>query len=371
MTLCFAFVRDIRTACAVRFLLGAFEAGMLPGIAYYLSRWYRRSELSFRLGIYIAAAPLAGAFSGLLASAILKLDSFGSTKQWQMIFAIEGVVTIALGMISFFTLTDRPETAKWLTAEEKHLAIARIKSERIGTTEVLDKMDKAKLRRGILNPMSFGSAFYLLMGNVTVQGLGPFLPTIVRTIYPQQSVVRQQLLCAPPYIVGAVAVLVTNFISWKIDRRNIIMALSAPSVMMGYATFLGSSNARARYGATFLITLGAFNGGALSNSHVSANVVSDTSRSAAIAWIAMLGNVGGLISTWTFIATDAPNYHIGNGINLTTSSLMLIVGLVMEAYMKFDNRRRAQVDVAGTLANLSHKQIQDLDWRHPGFRWKP
>lgn len=67
MTLCFgvlslstAWVHDLGSACGVRFLLGAFESGILPGIAYYLSRWYRRSELTFRLALYTVMAPLAG-----------------------------------------------------------------------------------------------------------------------------------------------------------------------------------------------------------------------------------------------------------------------------------------------------------------------
>ena len=59
---------------------------MLPGIAYYMSRWYRRAELTFRLSLYIVMASLAGAFGGLLASAILKLDHFGKFHGWQMIF---------------------------------------------------------------------------------------------------------------------------------------------------------------------------------------------------------------------------------------------------------------------------------------------
>jgi len=61
-----------------------FEAGMMPGIAYYLSRWYSRSELAFRLSLYIVMAPLAGAFGGLLASGILKLSHFGGLKSWRM-----------------------------------------------------------------------------------------------------------------------------------------------------------------------------------------------------------------------------------------------------------------------------------------------
>lgn len=81
-----AFVSNVHQICGVRFVLGIFEAGMLPGIAYYMSRWYRRSELTFRLSLYIVMAPLAGAFGGLLASAILKLPNFGRFTSWEMIF---------------------------------------------------------------------------------------------------------------------------------------------------------------------------------------------------------------------------------------------------------------------------------------------
>ena len=94
---------------------------------------------------------------------------------------------------SFFTLTDRPATALWLTQEEKDLAIARVKSERVGATEVLDGLDKTKLVRGIVNPITLSTACIFLLNNVTVQGLAFFAPTIVKTIYPTESPIRQQL----------------------------------------------------------------------------------------------------------------------------------------------------------------------------------
>ena len=56
-----AFVHDKQSASGVRFLLGIFEAGVMPGIAYYMSRWYRRSELTFRMALFMVMAPLAGA----------------------------------------------------------------------------------------------------------------------------------------------------------------------------------------------------------------------------------------------------------------------------------------------------------------------
>ena len=370
-----AFCQDLSSICGVRFLLGLFEAGMLPGIAYYMSRWYRRSELAFRLSLYIVMAPLAGAFGGLLASAILTLESFGSLREWRMIFAIEGIITVGLALISFFTLTDRPETARWLSQEEKDLAIARVKSERVGATEVLDKIDTKKVLRGIFSPVTLAVAFIFLLDNITVQGLAFFAPTIVATIYPapDYSVVSQQLHTVPPYVVGAFFTVLIPLLSTKLDKRVHFFIASAPFMMVGYIMFLatGELQPHVRYGATFLITSGAFSFGALCNSEASANVVSDTARSAAIGTVVMLGNIGGLISTWSFLPPDAPNYPIGNGLNLATSSTILICSILLYFYMRASNRKREQKNVDEELAGLTGPEISDLDWKHPGFKWRP
>lgn len=85
----------------------------------------------------------------------------------------------------------------------------------------------------------------------------------------------------------------------------------------------------------------------------------------------MFGNIGGLISTWSFLPFDSPNYHIGNGLNLATSSVILILSILLLLYMNADNRKRDKKDVERELEGLTEKQIQGLDWRHPGFRWRP
>jgi MFS family permease len=370
-SICTAFVHNIHSASGVRFVLGIFEAGMLPGIAYYLSRWYRRSELVFRLSLYIVMAPFAGAFGGLLASGILRLSHFGGLHRWQMIFAIEGIITCCLSLIAFFTLTDRPATARWLSQEEKDLAIARVKSERVATTEVLDKLDLPKILRGISSPVTLVTGFIFLLDAITVQGLAFFAPTIVKTIYPKKSVVSQQLETVPPYVVGAFFTVLIPYLSWRFDRRNIFFIVSAPLMMTGYIMFLASEHPHVRYGATFLIASGAFPFGALCNAQVAANVVSDTARASAIATVVMLGNIGGLISTWSFLPFDGPQYHIGNGLNLATSSTILILSILLLLWMTANNRQREKRDIDGELAVLQQKQIQNLDWRHPAFRWKP
>ncbi|KAI1387290.1 putative MFS transporter [Hypoxylon trugodes] len=366
-----AFVKTLPAACGVRFLLGILEAGMMPGISYYLSRWYRRSELVFRISLFVVMAPLAGAFGGLLASGILSLSHIGDVRAWRMVFLVEGIITMGLGLIAFITLTDRPETARWLTEEQKTLAVARVKSELLAQTTVIDKTGRQKVWLGFWNPAVLSTAFVFLLNNVTVQGLAYFAPTIVASIYPNYSTVQKQLYTVPPYVVGAFFEVLFPLLSWRMDKRQIFLIIISPLTMMGYIMFLASTDTKVRYAATFFCAISTFAAGALTNAQVSAQVISDSARSMSLATNMMFGNIGGLVATWSYLSWDGPDYHIGNGLNLATSSMQLIVATITLFWMKADNKRRDKIDVSKALEGLTQEQIESLEWRHPGWRWKP
>src|ERR1700761_4192143 len=59
---------------AARWWLGFWEAGLFPGVNYYLSCWYKREEFGIRAAIFFSAAAVSGSFGGLLAAAIEKMD---------------------------------------------------------------------------------------------------------------------------------------------------------------------------------------------------------------------------------------------------------------------------------------------------------
>lgn len=182
---------------------------------------------------------------------------------------------------------------------------------------------------------------------------------------------QQQLLTVPPYIVGAFFTLLFPFLSWRMDNRQLFQILSAPGTMIGYIMFLASDDPKVRYGATFLVASAIFVAGPMSNAQVSANLVSDTARSSGIAMSVMVGNVGGLISTWSFLPWDGPDYPIGNGLNLATSSALLLSAMFLMWWMKHDNKKRAEKNVDEALAGMTPEEIEDLDWKHPEFRWNP
>ncbi|UZJ50782.1 hypothetical protein CBS101457_000102 [Exobasidium rhododendri] len=342
LSLCTAFVHSFGSAIAVRFLLGVAEAGHLPGIAYYLSRWYTRGELAFRLSMYIVCAPLAGAFGGLLASGILKLDSIGGLRTWRMIFLLEGIITCVLGIISYFTITDRIETAPWLTESEKIMATSRMQADNPGSSGLLTPMKKKHVLAGIFNVTSLSLSVCFLLDNISVQGVAFFLPTIVQTLFPGKTVIHQQLLTVPPYIVGACFVLLLPYLSMKFAQRGIFVVISGFLMVIGYAMYVGSnvSNSGVRYAASFIVASGAFPLGALLPGWASANQNNDSSRAGAIGIVVMFGNAGGLVACWSYVKKDAPNYLPGNALNVGAGSGIVIIATLLTLYLRKENKKR-------------------------------
>ena len=107
----------------LRFLLGAAEAGFGPSIPFLLSFFYLRHELGFRIGLFLAAAPLASTFAGALAYGITSGHS--KLANWRLLFLVEGIPTLLMVPVTFFFLPDSPSSAKFLTEEEKVIARAR------------------------------------------------------------------------------------------------------------------------------------------------------------------------------------------------------------------------------------------------------
>lgn len=120
---------------AARFFLGLAEAGLFPGINYYLSCWYKRSEFGIRAAIFFSAAAVAGSFGGLLAAAITKMSGVGNKKGWAWIFILEGLATILVGILSFWMVFDFPDQATFLSDVDRKRVLRRLKSDQQSSAE--------------------------------------------------------------------------------------------------------------------------------------------------------------------------------------------------------------------------------------------
>lgn len=114
---------------SMRLLLGIFEAGLYPGVTYGLTMYYARKEMQSRQALFYCASSVAGAFSGILAFAIAKMDGVGGYEGWRWIFILEGLLTVVVAFISFWVLPDYPDTAKFLTPREREFVIWRLQTD--------------------------------------------------------------------------------------------------------------------------------------------------------------------------------------------------------------------------------------------------
>jgi MFS family permease len=120
----------------LRFLLGAAEAGFFPGVILYLTYWYPSVYRAKIVGIFMVAIPVAGMIGSPVSGAVLGMDGFLGLGGWQWIFILEALPAIALGVYAFVGLTDRPEHATWLPADQREWLAGVLEVERTRAPKV-------------------------------------------------------------------------------------------------------------------------------------------------------------------------------------------------------------------------------------------
>jgi ACS family tartrate transporter-like MFS transporter len=124
-----AFVVGPFSLYAMRFLLGAAEAGFFPGAILYLTYWLPSEYRARVLATFTVSIPVASFIGSPLSVSMLELDGLLGFRGWQWMFILEGVPTALLGIICLFFLTDRPTEATWLTAEQRSWLTAQMEAE--------------------------------------------------------------------------------------------------------------------------------------------------------------------------------------------------------------------------------------------------
>lgn len=120
LTVLLMFVRSAHALYAVRFLLGAAEAGFFPTVILYLTHWFPNRQRGRIMSLFMLAVPLSGVVGGPLSGLVMsKLNGALGLAGWQWLFLTEGVPAIMLGVAAYFILDDRPADARWLTQAEK------------------------------------------------------------------------------------------------------------------------------------------------------------------------------------------------------------------------------------------------------------
>ncbi|EKM59630.1 uncharacterized protein PHACADRAFT_205855 [Phanerochaete carnosa HHB-10118-sp] len=330
---------------AARFFLGLFECNMFPGCFYLLAMWYKRSEAQKRYSFFFCSTTLAGAFGGLLAAAIGNMDGILGHSGWRWIFILEGLLTSIVGILSFFLISDFPEEAKWLSAEEKDFVKTRLQED--------------------VGKIIFGGFMYFGL-IVPAYGYTYFAPAIIQSL--GHSNIRTQLLSVPPWACAFVVSMIVATLSDYVGHRYLFMMVTAAVSMAGFAIlFRVHDDQNLQYGALFLAATGAFSSMPVIVCWFSTNLAGHRRRAIGTAWQIGFDNTGGIIATYSFLAQDAPKYIKGYSICISFICLSMVSCFAYLLHVEWLNRKRDREGDNGT--NLPWEEKQELGDLNPDYRY--
>lgn len=364
INMCMGFVHSYQALVGLRFLLGIFEAGVLPGIIYVTSMYYKRHEYQKRMSGIFLSTVVAGAFGGLIAYAIAKRFS-GSA--WRWIFIIEGAITSVLAIIAAFIIIDWPEQTRWLNAEEKELLRRRLA---LDVAEVcrMDTLDKPALRRILTDyKIWLGGMIYL---GVSVAGYSGalFLPSILVDFKwtPEEAQVRT----IPVYVFSGGMMLLGAYLSDKTRHRSGFIVAGASITTIGYAMLLSQTDKSRDYkfGAVFLVFGGAYMITPIALAWLQNNLSGHWKRLYGSSMQVMLGNIAGVIGSNIFLTNESPGFVTGYSTALAFMWVGAGSAILMAVLMWMENKKRDRGE-RDYLLQLPEEELKNLGDGHPVFRY--
>ncbi|KAJ6119017.1 Major facilitator superfamily domain general substrate transporter [Penicillium samsonianum] len=381
INMCMGFVHSYGALVGLRFLLGIFEAGVLPGIIYVTSLYYKRHEYQKRVSFFFCSTVVAGAFGGLLAYAITGLAGTHGLAAWRWIFIIEGALTSGLAIPFSFLVIDWPEQTKYLNAEEKDLLRHRMALD-VADACRMDTLNKSSAKRA-LGDYKIWLAGFLYMG-VSVAGLSGtfFLPTILNEFgwKAQQAQVRT----IPIYVFAAGMMIIGAWASDRLKHRFGFIIAGALMTTVGYSMLLNQvgKSREYKFGAVFPIFGGAYMIAPMCLGWLQNNLSGRWKRAFGASIQVMVGNVAGIIGANIFLISESPvpgpNGQVYTGRPYVTgysvSLALMWFGAISATAMFFLMRRENKKRTAGErdqILDLPEEERNNLGDHHPSFRFTP
>ncbi|QDS68817.1 hypothetical protein FKW77_006268 [Venturia effusa] len=308
------FTKEWTQLLGCRVILGVLEAGYYPGCIFLLSCWYCRFEVQKRFSAFYLLALLASGFSSILAYGIMQMKGVGGLNGWRWIFIIEGIVTVALGILGFIAIIDFPDKAAkpglivrkpFLTIDEAAIILARVDRDR--GDAVVDELTARVILHHLKDWKIWEYAWLYFLNNIVTYSFAYFLPIILRSGMGY-SVAMSQVLSFPPYVLAAIWMFTTAYIADRTHKRGLVIIFNCLWALIGVAMMAFLARPRDRYAGVFLGIAGINSNIPTLLSYMHNNIVGQSKRALASALLIGGGACGGITASNIFRQQDAPDY---------------------------------------------------------------
>ncbi|MGY3484779.1 sugar phosphate permease [Bradyrhizobium sp. USDA 4011] len=312
-----AFVSTTAQFYILRFFLGVAEAGFVPCIIIYLAAWFPDSVRGRITGAMFIALPLANVITGPLSSYMLGLSAFG-LKGWQLMFIVEGLPAVILGVAAFVWMSDDPSSAKWLNNDER-AEMVRILSRNKPEPHHL------ALRDGFLSATVWWLAAILFCFTVGIWGFVFWGPQILKSLAGVSNE-RVGLLMLIPNVIAIVAVvLYSRHSDWRKERRWHI-AVAGLVAALGFVLSFQSSDTAVIIFSFCLIAAGVYCSAPIYWT-IPSTVLAGSAATSGIAVVNSIGNLGGYAGP--YLIGKLRESTEGFSASLTAIAIFLCIGSIL------------------------------------------
>lgn len=272
----------------LRFLIGAAEAGCLPGILFFMTLWFPQSYRGRFNALFLLSIPLSNALSAPISAALLGLDGALGLAGWKWLFLMEGVISVALGFVTWRYLDDTPADAPWLTIAERDTLQRQLDRER-PTPGPGHRHDALA---GLTNPLILALAVAYTGINLQLNTAAFWLPQIFRSFHLSNWEVA---LCTTiPFACGAAGMYAWGQHSDRARERVIHVVLAVLLSSAGWAAAAFSTNLYAMTASLSVAAVGFFSAIVVFWT-VPPRLLGGASAATGIALISAMGGLGSAI----------------------------------------------------------------------------
>ena len=308
----------------LRFLLGVAEAGFFPGIIVFLSHWFRNEDRATAMALFLAAVPISFVIGSPLSGQIMTHITWFDLAGWRWLFILEGLPALLLGIGTLFYLADRPQQAKWLSAEQRDWITTELEHEKKATEAERKYTILEALKHREVLILSF--AYFFIM--TTGYGFLFWLPSIIKNL-SGYSDLTVTFVVTLPHFIGLIAILL---LGWSSDRTGERRWHTAASMLIAGIGF-----------ALTAITLNNFTLAALSLCFAAIGIygylpcfwalptmfLTTSAAAAAIGLINALGNLGGFAGPFIIGTVKETTGSFSHGVIAMAVSAFIAAGLIL------------------------------------------
>ncbi|KAH6695116.1 major facilitator superfamily domain-containing protein [Plectosphaerella plurivora] len=359
------FVQNFAALIACRLLLGLFEAGLFPGVILYLTMFYGKRSIALRMAYFFATSAFSGVAGGLVAYGISFLDNVGGWRAWRWIILINGLPTIVTGLLVPFILPNSPETARFLSEEDRRILV-RMQEAEVGTARNARELDWADVREGMRDWTVYVFSIALYCLNTMLYSFAVFLPTIVHGL-GTWSRTEVQALTVPVYFAGAVVYLINARLSDYFQRRSYFILGGTSVSILGYCLLLANKSVGLSYAGCFFISMGCYTAGGMSLVWLATNNPRYGKRAMASGIHLTFGNASGVAAPFLYQTKYAPTFYPGYGATVGVLVLSMVLNLVLLYHFNRENKERREGKQDWKIEGKTEAEIEEMGEKSPRF----